>query len=115
MITVREPDPLPASRSYPESGPLRPRCQESNRRSFGAHPSLEDNGNEHTVVSTDCCPGCAASRRAPGRLRSGTSRSTVSRRGPFSLAKAHERIRTERPRGKEMHCWKPGFFVWLPN
>src|SRR5262249_54366724 len=34
--------------------------------------------------------------------------------GPMPLARAHDRVRLERPKGKEAHCWKPGFFVWLP-
>jgi predicted Zn finger-like uncharacterized protein len=34
--------------------------------------------------------------------------------GPLPLARALERVRTERPRGKECYCWRGGFFVWLP-
>jgi predicted Zn finger-like uncharacterized protein len=34
--------------------------------------------------------------------------------GPFPLQRAIDRVKQERPRGKETHCWKPGFFVWLP-
>jgi predicted Zn finger-like uncharacterized protein len=34
--------------------------------------------------------------------------------GPLPLARALDRVRTERPRGKECYCWRAGFFVWLP-
>jgi predicted Zn finger-like uncharacterized protein len=34
--------------------------------------------------------------------------------GPLPLARALDRVRTERPRGKECYCWRGGFFVWLP-
>lgn len=113
VITVREPDPVPAPRSYADSGPLETAVQQSIERSFGAHAALEENGSEHTVVSGGPLPGIG------GELAGADdSEWYVSfdgeQEGPFSLAKAHERIRAERPRGKEMHCWKPGFFVWLP-
>lgn len=34
--------------------------------------------------------------------------------GPLPLARALDRVRHERPRGKECYCWRGGFFVWLP-
>ena len=34
--------------------------------------------------------------------------------GPLPLARALDRVRAERPRGKECYCWRAGFFVWLP-
>ncbi|MGZ3441206.1 MAG: zinc-ribbon domain-containing protein, partial [Polyangia bacterium] len=34
--------------------------------------------------------------------------------GPLPLARALDRVRVERPRGKECYCWRGGFFVWLP-
>ena len=34
--------------------------------------------------------------------------------GPLPLARALDRVRIERPRGKECFCWRGGFFVWLP-
>ncbi|HEY2744993.1 MAG TPA: AgmX/PglI C-terminal domain-containing protein [Polyangia bacterium] len=34
--------------------------------------------------------------------------------GPLPLARALDRVRAERPRGKECFCWRGGFFVWLP-
>ena len=34
--------------------------------------------------------------------------------GPLPLARALDRVRVERPRGKECFCWRGGFFVWLP-
>jgi predicted Zn finger-like uncharacterized protein len=34
--------------------------------------------------------------------------------GPLPLARALDRVRAERPRGKECYCWRGGFFVWLP-
>ncbi|MDB4968193.1 MAG: family finger-like protein [Myxococcales bacterium] len=34
--------------------------------------------------------------------------------GPLPIARALDRVRTERPRGKECYCWRGGFFVWLP-
>ena len=34
--------------------------------------------------------------------------------GPLPLSRALDRVRSERPRGKECFCWRAGFFVWLP-
>jgi predicted Zn finger-like uncharacterized protein len=34
--------------------------------------------------------------------------------GPLPLARALDRVRVERPRGRECYCWRGGFFVWLP-
>jgi predicted Zn finger-like uncharacterized protein len=34
--------------------------------------------------------------------------------GPLPLARALDRVRAERPRGRECYCWRAGFFVWLP-
>ncbi len=34
--------------------------------------------------------------------------------GPLPLQRALDRVRAERPRGKECFCWRGGFFVWLP-
>jgi predicted Zn finger-like uncharacterized protein len=34
--------------------------------------------------------------------------------GPLGIERAIERVRMERPRGKECFCWRAGFFVWLP-
>jgi predicted Zn finger-like uncharacterized protein len=34
--------------------------------------------------------------------------------GPLPLARALDRVRVERPRGRECFCWRGGFFVWLP-
>ncbi|MEO6951802.1 MAG: AgmX/PglI C-terminal domain-containing protein [Polyangia bacterium] len=33
--------------------------------------------------------------------------------GPFSLARAHERLRANHA-DNEVHAWRPGFLVWLP-
>src|SRR3954449_3320298 len=33
--------------------------------------------------------------------------------GPLPLPRALDRVRVERPRGKECFCWRAGFFVWL--
>ena len=37
-----------------------------------------------------------------------------SQEGPLPLPRALDRVRAERPRGKECYCWRGGFFVWLP-
>ena len=37
-----------------------------------------------------------------------------SQEGPLPLQRALDRVRVERPRGKECFCWRGGFFVWLP-
>jgi predicted Zn finger-like uncharacterized protein len=34
--------------------------------------------------------------------------------GPLPLPRAIDRVRAERPRGRECYCWRAGFFVWLP-
>jgi predicted Zn finger-like uncharacterized protein len=34
--------------------------------------------------------------------------------GPLPLLRAIDRVKAERPRGRECYCWRAGFFVWLP-
>jgi predicted Zn finger-like uncharacterized protein len=69
-------------------------------------------GDEHTVVS---------SGPLPGMMNDPVPESDEwyvsfdgEQEGPFPLQRAVERVRQEMPRGKEIHCWRPGFFVWLP-
>src|SRR3954471_6658405 len=76
----------------------------------------EDDGADHTVVSSG--PGSMMPEITPAGLPGADDEWYVSfdgeQEGPFPLAKAVERVRSEQPRGKEIHCWRPGFFVWLP-
>jgi predicted Zn finger-like uncharacterized protein len=68
-----------------------------------------DAGDDHTVVSQMAM--------SPPPVEQPADEWYVSfdgeQEGPMPLQRAHERVRAERPRGKEAHCWRPGFFVWL--
>jgi len=67
-------------------------------------------GGESTVVSSGPLPGMSD----PGGDDEWYVSFDGEQEGPFPLARAVERVRQEQPRGKEIHCWRPGFFVWLP-
>src|SRR4051794_38164281 len=73
--------------------------------------NLAESENEHTVVSMP-------PPSSPAPAESAADDWYVSfdgeQEGPLPLARALDRVRLERPKGKEAHCWKPGFFVWLP-
>ena len=94
VITVREPQ---------EDSPSQPMAQVSRR-------SGEEN-NEHTVVNPGPLDLGSAS---PGDSDEWYVSFDGEQEGPFPIARAVERVKAERPRGKEIHCWRPGFFVWLP-
>ncbi len=68
---------------------------------------LNDEGNDHTMVSM--APPSAPAEKVDEWYISFDG----DQEGPLPLARALERVRAERPRGREAHCWKPGFFVWL--
>ena len=100
VITVREPDvaPMPA---VDEDDPL-------------------GGDDEHTRVSMGPPPSSAAAATAPPTANAATGDDDwfVSfdgdQEGPLPLARALDRVRAERPHGKECFCWRAGFFVWLP-
>jgi predicted Zn finger-like uncharacterized protein len=94
VITVREEmkpqEPTPAASSLADLG-----------------RNLGDSGDEHTMVST--APPPPPAEQADEWYVSFDG----EQEGPMPLARALERVRLERPRGKEAHAWRPGFFVWL--
>src|SRR5262245_32444747 len=65
-------------------------------------------GDDHTVVSS-----MPPSAPAEPSADDGYGAFDGDQEGPMPLARALDRVRAERPKGKEAHCWKPGFFVWL--
>jgi predicted Zn finger-like uncharacterized protein len=69
-------------------------------------------GEEHTVVSS-----MSAMMPGPAAAEPPADEWYVSfdgeQEGPLSLSRALDRVRAERPKGKEAHAWRPGFFVWL--
>jgi predicted Zn finger-like uncharacterized protein len=64
--------------------------------------------NEHTMVST--APPAARDDAADEWFISFDG----EQEGPLPLLRAIDRVRSERPSGKECYCWRNGFFVWLP-
>src|SRR5579859_2699345 len=62
-------------------------------------------GDDHTVVSMPPAP--TAEPAADEWYVSFDG----EQEGPMPLARALDRVRAERPKGKEAHAWKPGFFV----
>src|SRR6185369_4576698 len=68
------------------------------------------NNEDHTVVSM--APPSAPPEPAPV-IDDWYVSFDGDQEGPLSLARAIERVRAERPFGKECHAWRPGFFVWL--
>ena len=110
VITVRED----ASPSVPVSLKHSPHSmQEALDESFG---DGNEGGGEHTMVSSGL-PGMVTN--APPELLDETNDEWYvsfdgDQEGPYPIEKACERVRVEQPRGKEVHCWRPGFFVWLP-
>jgi predicted Zn finger-like uncharacterized protein len=69
--------------------------------------NLAESENEHTVVSMP--PPSAPAETADEWYVSFDG----EQEGPMPLQRALDRVRVERPKGKEAHCWRPGFFVWL--
>jgi predicted Zn finger-like uncharacterized protein len=66
---------------------------------------------EHTMVSQGP-PGAAG---AAGEIGNEWYVSfDGEQEGPMSLDAAIARVRAERPKGREAHCWNPTFFVWKP-
>jgi predicted Zn finger-like uncharacterized protein len=118
VITVREEHSgatqLPSGPHPTLSSPM----QTALAGSFGAP---EENNDEHTVVgSMGGMPGMSTGGGGSALdFDAGLDDEWYvsfdgDQEGPYPLDKAVERIRAERPRGKEVHCWRPGFFVWLP-
>lgn len=91
---------------------LKIRCKSCNhiitvREEKPAPPlGLADNDGEHTMVQPSPLDASAASDEWYVSFDG-------EQEGPLPLARALERVRAERPKGKEAHCWRPGFFVWL--
>ncbi|MCU1282837.1 MAG: family finger-like protein [bacterium] len=95
VITVREDHPLPAP----------PPPVASSLEDALSNFSRDD---EQTRVST--MPPAAE----PGAGDEWFVSFDGEQEGPLPLARALDRVRAERPRGKECFCWRGGFFVWLP-
>jgi predicted Zn finger-like uncharacterized protein len=91
VITVREEHP--AAAAAPPAGSLEDAFsgfnEEATRVSTSPPPAAE--GADEWYVSFD-----------------------GDQEGPLPLQRALDRVRLERPRGKECFCWRAGFFVWLP-
>jgi predicted Zn finger-like uncharacterized protein len=71
-------------------------------------PAVADMPDEHTMVSTAPPP---ARDDAPDEWFISFD---GEQEGPLPLVRAIDRVRSERPTGKECFCWRAGFFVWLP-
>src|SRR5262245_7955558 len=92
IVTVREPHaPAPA----PAPAPV-----QSKHPSFGF-----DQGEDRTVVSSGPMPGTDSPLLGGGDDDEWYVSFDGDQEGPFSLDKALERVRSERPRGREVHCW----------
>ena len=67
------------------------------------------------TTSTRACRRCRrAAPTSPGSADEWYVSFDGEQEGPLPLARALDRVRVERPRGKECFCWRGGFFVWLP-
>src|SRR5207248_3869759 len=70
-----------------------------------------EGGDDHTVVSMPPMTGGAV----PAAVDEDWFVSfDGEQEGPFPLPRALDRVRAERPRGRECFAWRAGFFVWLP-
>ena len=98
VITVREPDVEPPA-ALDEDDAL-------------------GGDDDHTRVSMGPPAAAAPAAAATAPAAAGDDDWFVSfdgdQEGPLPLARALDRVRAERPRGKECFCWRAGFFVWLP-
>jgi len=83
-----------------------------------AFSSFQARDDEQTRVSTSMPDAAALAAASVGNASSAPDEWYVSfdgeQEGPLPLSRALDRVRSERPRGKECFCWRGGFFVWLP-
>jgi predicted Zn finger-like uncharacterized protein len=115
VITVRE--------EGSQAGKLPKEAPHSMEEALDQFGPISGGENEHTVVSTGPLPGLddAVSAAAAGASVAASPSDDEwyvsfdgEQEGPMPLDRAVARVKEERPRGKEIHCWRPGFFVWLP-
>jgi predicted Zn finger-like uncharacterized protein len=114
VITVREekpaaaPAPSVTTQSSARPAPTARRAASSIDEAFGPAGGLFGDDGEHTMVS----------QGPPGDAGTAGDDWYVSfdgeQEGPMSLDAAIARVRTERPKGREAHCWNPGLLVWRP-
>ena len=103
VITVRE-EHAPAPASLP---PVASSLED-------ALASYQQRDDEQTRVSSQMPMPPAAEAAPSGSAEDWYVSFDGDQEGPLPLARALDRVRAERPRGKECFCWRGGFFVWLP-
>jgi len=123
VITVREERSADVAVAVAAAGGAR-RATVDNaiEESFG-RPGINDSqaDEEHTMISSGPVDLAAlgfgaaepASPASPANKDDWYVSFDGEQEGPYALDKAQARVKAEQGSGREAHCWRPGYLVWL--